>query len=101
MQGWSNPIARRPGLVISEVGQVKIYLSVAHGQLDFSSLPVLNYYHEGVIKSFFLWIAIIFYLLIRMFGLPADCFAEGKLDTCFLKTLHISVQPVFILLFCY
>ena len=30
-----------------------------------------------------------------MFGLPADCFAEGKLDTCFLKTLHISVQPVF------
>ena len=44
-QGWSNPIARRPGLVISEVGQVKIYLSVAHGQLDFSSLPVLNYYH--------------------------------------------------------
>ena len=29
-----------------------------------------------------------------MFGLPAaDCFAEGKLDTCFLKTLHISVQP--------
>ena len=51
-----------------------------------------------------------------MFGLPADCFAEGKLDTCFLKTdcfaegkldtcflktLHISVQPVFILLFCY
>ena len=36
-----------------------------------------------------------------MFGLPADCFAEGKLDTCFLKTLHISVQPVFILLFSY
>ena len=36
-----------------------------------------------------------------MFGLPADCFAEGKLDTCFLKTLHISVQPDFILLFCY
>ena len=33
--------------------------------------------------------------------LSADCFAEGKLDTCFLKTLHISVQPVFILLFCY
>ena len=32
-----------------------------------------------------------------MFGLPADCFEEGKLDTCFLKTLHISVQPVFIL----
>ena len=23
-----------------------------------------------------------------MFGLPADCFVEGKLDTCFLKTLH-------------
>ena len=44
-QGWSNPIARRPGLVISEVGQVKIYLSLAHGQLDFSSPPVLNYYH--------------------------------------------------------
>ena len=21
-----------------------------------------------------------------MFGLPADCFGEGKLDTCFLKT---------------
>ena len=41
-QGWSNPIARRPGLVISEVGQVKIYLSLAHGQLDFSSPPVLN-----------------------------------------------------------
>ena len=33
-QGRSNPIARRPGLVISEVGEVKIYLSVAHGQLD-------------------------------------------------------------------
>ena len=23
-----------------------------------------------------------------MFGLPADCFAQEKLDTCFLKTLH-------------
>ena len=34
-----------------------------------------------------------------MFGLPADCFAEGKLDTCFLKTLHISVQPA--LSFCF
>ena len=26
-------------------GQVKIYLSVAHGQLDFATPPVLNYYH--------------------------------------------------------
>ena len=37
-QGRWNPVARRPRLVISEVGQVQIYLSVAQGQLNFSKL---------------------------------------------------------------
>ena len=34
-QGWSNPIARRPGLPIFGVGQVKNYRQHAHGQVYF------------------------------------------------------------------
>ena len=36
-----------------------------------------------------------------MFGLPADCFAEGKLDTCFLDFTHFcatSFYPFVLLL---
>ena len=34
-QGWSNPIARRPGLPIFGVGQVKNHRKHAHGQVYF------------------------------------------------------------------
>ena len=44
LQGWSNPIARRPGLPIFGVGQVKNYRQHAHGQVYFMASLVQSWY---------------------------------------------------------
>ena len=87
----------------SRISQTSDFWGRTSKNLPFSSPRTTGFFQSTCPKLLSLRCQKVLFLVISYYLLPVnrDVWSPSWLDTCFLKTLHISVQPVFILLFCY